>query len=112
MTPTNTTTILRQMGAMGGSAGYLSDDAASREERITSAHAERVRTALNKYRAAMLKIGRPATVIEIAEVAGASRGATNYFIKEHPEWFSRIGQEWRGQKTYLIELKILDEVAK
>lgn len=105
MTLTNTATILRQMNAVGMAAGYLSHDMTSIDDPIESIHAERIIKALNKYRAAMLKIGRPTTVIEIAEVAGMSRSSTNYFIKAHPEWFNRIEQECRGQKTYLIELR-------
>ena len=108
MNLTNTKTILRQMAVnpnMVGCGGYLSDDPTSCKEQIDSAHAERIRTALTKYRDAMTKIGRPETVLEIAEVAGASRSSTNYFIKAHPEWFNRIEVMRDWQKTYLIELR-------
>jgi len=106
MTLTNTKTILRQIGANGGSGWGLTDDSVSEEEVAISMHGSRILKALEKYRSALISIGRPATVHEIADAAGASRGSTNYFIKAHPEWFNRIEVPTNLKMTYLIELRV------
>lgn len=107
MNLTNIRTILRQIGANGGSGwGLPDDDIVSEEEVAASMHGKRIIKALEKYRSALISIGRPATVREIADVAGASCSSTNYFIKAHPEWFNRIEVPTTSKMTYLIELRV------
>ena len=109
MTLTNQATILRQIGANGGSGWGLPDEGVTTEDIAASMHGKRMLKAFEKYRDALIEIGRPATVHEIAEVAGASRSSTNYFIKAHPEWFNRIEVPTTLKMTYLIELRASDD---
>jgi hypothetical protein len=106
MNLTNIRTILRQIGANGGSGWGLPDDIVSEEEVAASMHGKRIIKALEKYRSALISIGRPATVREIADAAGSTASSANYFIKAHPEWFNRIEVPTTSKMTYLIELRV------
>lgn len=106
MTLTNTTTILRQIGAMGGAGGWgMPDEPMSEEDIGASIHGKRVLSAYHKYRDALVKIGRPATPKEIADAAGATIGAAWHFLKSYPQWFECTETIRNGQKTCLVELR-------
>lgn len=105
MTLTNQTTILRQIGANGGSGWGLPDDVISEEDIGASIHGKRVLAAYRKYRDALVEIGRPAMESEVAVAAKSSEGATNHFLRTHPEWLHRTEIMRDGKKIYLFELR-------
>lgn len=105
MTLTNTKTILRQIGAMGGSPGYLSDDAASKVGRKISIQQQRMESAWEKYSAALTRLGRPVFAHEVADECGGSKSAFQLFVRNHPERFNTIPVRLNGGKSFLIELR-------
>lgn len=113
MTLTNISTILRQMGAMGGCGGYGATFEQEIElgRRKSIAHYRR-EMATQKYIAAMIRLGRPAFAQEIADEAGVHKSGVTAHVKKYPERFKITHVKKRGFTSYLIELRNLDEVAK
>lgn len=106
MTLTNTKTILRQIGARGMAAGYISHDPIDRPRGYSqSFSSERKRKSIGFYVGSIRKIGGVATIVQISEATGRTASTVASFLRRNSEHFEKTEVMVNGTVNYLIKVR-------